>query len=124
MWGSLLPMNVTQSTVKHPEMTLCTFAGCRALVPKDWRHCVGYGYYQCKHHGEEIMSKRTKATKAEQVIMTGILTEEDIFRAMMRKHGAKGGSRNTPAQQAVRMKAINEVNRRKKERAKAKRERN
>ncbi len=68
------------------------------------------------------MPKRTKTPKAEQVIMTGILTEEDIFRAMMRKYGAKGGSRNTPAQRAVRMKAINEVNRRKKERAKAKRE--
>ena len=41
-------------------------------------------------------------TKSEQTIMTGILTEEDIFSAMMRKYGARGGGKNSPAQMAWR----------------------
>jgi len=52
-------------------------------------------------------------TKSEQTIMTGILTEEDIFSAMMRKYGARGGGKNSPAQMAWRKKAMEIINERK-----------
>lgn len=46
----------------------------------------------------------------QQIIMTGVLTEMDIFRAMMRKIAAKGGSACSPAQTAHRKRAMAKIN--------------
>jgi len=40
--------------------------------------------------------------KAEQFIMEGMVTEQDIFRKMMREIGSRGGSRKTVAQTEAR----------------------
>jgi len=46
----------------------------------------------------------------QQIIMTGVVTEDDIFRAMMRKHGAKGGAVCSPAQTASRKRCMEKIN--------------
>lgn len=54
------------------------------------------------------MSKKQSKRKAveSQSILPGILTEREVFCAMMRKIGAKGGAVNSPAQQETRMIAL------------------
>lgn len=44
--------------------------------------------------------------KHEQTIITGLLTEDDVFRSVMRKHGRKGGSTNSEAQRQARSKNL------------------
>jgi len=62
------------------------------------------------------MTKSTRASKVpEQTIMTGVVTEDEIFRSMMKKIGKRGGLRNSPAQQAHRKAVMAEVNKRRKE---------
>lgn len=51
-----------------------------------------------------------------QIVIPGILTESDIFRNIMSKMGRRGGSKNTPKQTANRIKMMNEINARKRER--------
>ena len=50
----------------------------------------------------------------EQTLFPGVLTEMDVFRAMMRKLGAKGGAANTKAQKEHRLKVMKKINDRKK----------
>ena len=59
--------------------------------------------------------ERVRSEKSEsQAVLPGILTEKDIFRQMMRKIGARGGAKNTSAQQEHRRRTIKAVNERKK----------
>jgi hypothetical protein len=54
------------------------------------------------------MKKRVSRSdeRGEQMIMTEIVTEEDVVRAYMRKIGRKGGSQRTPAQRKAAQKGI------------------
>lgn len=42
-------------------------------------------------------------SKASQTIMQGILTEEQVFRHVMRKYGARGGKVNSERQKRARI---------------------
>ena len=53
-----------------------------------------------------MKKKRSRLGQGEQMIMQSVISEEDILRAYMRKLGRRGGSVNSPAQAAARMKGI------------------
>ena len=44
--------------------------------------------------------------KGAQTIMPGILTEDQIFRQVMRRHAAKGGKANTDQQRRARIRNL------------------
>jgi len=62
-----------------------------------------------------------KAHRATQIVMAGVVTEEDVVRAYMRRIGSKGGSRGTPAQLAQRRKAAQRMRAERKRKARGKR---
>ena len=64
------------------------------------------------------MSKKTPEREPlasdEQIVMTGIFTEKDIVSMVMKRLAKRGGSANTPAQHAHRVRAMTEYNQRRK----------
>ena len=68
-----------------------------------------------------IVKRKTQGKSGgEQVIMSGVITEADMMRKLLKQMGSKGGSVNSPAQRAHRVRVIGEVNARKRSRMKAK----
>jgi len=65
---------------------------------------------------EQMSSKTSIYGDSDQLILGGILTERDIFRAIMRKIGARGGSACTPAQTEHRKRSMAKINARKRAR--------
>lgn len=59
---------------------------------------------------EHLTTKMVRRGEDEQLIMGGILTEMDIFRAMMRKYGSRGGAVCSPAQTEHRKRAMAKIN--------------
>jgi len=59
------------------------------------------------------MAKKTKSgADASQLLLSGTLTEDQVFRQVMRKLGAKGGSVNSKAQEAARRRNLLAANER------------
>lgn len=92
------------------EKTVCNRRGCSELIPRDWHHCVGFGLYECLHHrGNEMNRKIASETKPEQTLLSGVLTEDEVFRSVMRRLGAKGGKANTEKQRQQRMANVDKM---------------
>jgi hypothetical protein len=73
---------------------------------------------------EYTMPKKKKATVAdtEQTLIAGVMTEDEVFRRVMRKIGRKGGSVRSEAQTAARRKCMAALNEKKRAAREAKRE--